>query len=209
MDSPRNPKLKVAIGLKGEERVYKFGKPTADTGLVYAQFGDKPAVFTLPKLLFDKFATPDLRDRVLFRFDPAKATVVELRGWGHLKFGEQKLRFERNKEGVWVGTVGAAKTLFATDPKKVDQFLRAMVNERVKTFIVSTQKPEYGFGDANSLIVTITAPTGEVYANFGAATDAGASYYTFARTLPPTDPFCTVDSAPLKPFKESPAGFAK
>jgi hypothetical protein len=204
------PRLKVVIGLKGEERVYEFGKDTADPAMVYARIGGRSAVFTLPRLIFEKFASPDLRDRFLFRFEPAKATAVEIRGWNHLKLGEQKLRFERNKDGIWVGTVGDAKQPFAGDPAKVEQFLRALAHTRVEEFIAgNAQKPEYGFGDANYLVVTVTTPTGAVYVNIGAATANGSKYFGYTTALPATDPFFTMDAAPLKPFKESPAGFAK
>ncbi len=45
--------------------------------------------------------------------------------------------------------------------------------------------------------------------NIGSLTDNGASYFVFSSTLPSTDPFCTLDAEPLKPFKAGPTGFEK
>src|SRR5687768_5894442 len=82
-------RLRVTVGLKGtapddKERVYEFGKETADPNFVYAQQRGKTAVFTLPKVIYDKFPTADLRDRAIFNVDPTQVSKVDITGWGNL-----------------------------------------------------------------------------------------------------------------------------
>jgi hypothetical protein len=212
------PRLKATVGLPAEgtapprQTVFEFGKEASDPGFVYARVEGRAAVFTLPQLVFDALAKPDLRDRTLARFDPAKVTAVELRGWGVLKLGEQKLAFERTKDGKWAGKVGDGKAPFPTDPAKVDQFLTDLTKARVDKFIATNaQKPEYGFGDANYLIVILKRSDGpEISLNLGAPTDDKVrEYYVFSSTLPQTDPFCTIDAAPFKAMKAAPSWFSK
>lgn len=195
----------------GTKLVFEFGKDTADPNFVYARIGGKPVVFTLGRTVFDKIVKVDLRDRVVFRFDPANVTAIDLRGWGTLGLGEQKMRMEKNKDGGWTTTVNGAPWMLQTDLLKVELFLRMLTQVRAKTFIAgNAPKPEYGFGDTNFLIITITFREGPpINTNIGAPTDSGASYFALSSTLPPSDPFFTLDADPLKPFKAGPTGFAK
>ena len=79
-------------------RTYEFGKETADPNFVYARQVGRLAVFTVPRLVYDRIATPDLRDRTIFRFDPAQVTGIEFKGWGKAGFVTE-LIVEKNKDG--------------------------------------------------------------------------------------------------------------
>ena len=58
-------------------------------------------MFTVRKLTAEKFATADLRDKTVVRFDRAKVKKLSLRGWKEKSGFEVELVFER-KDGTWV-----------------------------------------------------------------------------------------------------------
>src|SRR5262249_12097 len=146
--APASPRMRVTIGLKStdpadKERVYLFGKETADPNYVYTQQAGRAVVFTVPKLVFDRFAAADLRDKAIFRFDPAAITGIELKGWGKLGVVTE-LKLEKNKDGVWVATQPPG---FALDPAKVTAFVELLARTRVKAFLPGTPTPDQGFGN--------------------------------------------------------------
>lgn len=210
--APNAPRLRVAVGLNttdpaDKERVYLFGKDTADPNYVYAQQAGRAAVFTVPRLVFDRFTTSDLRDRTLFRFDPASITGIEFKGWG--KTGVVfTLNVEKNKDGVWVATQPKE---FALDPAKVTAFLDLLTRTRAKAFLPGSPTPEQGFGDPKeSLIVTLKTAAGPLIAlNLGASADGGTAYYGWTSILPQSAPVFTVEAAPFKTYKESFGAFAR
>ncbi len=214
---PPAPRLKVVIGLKDadptdKERVYEFGKETGDANYVYARQAGRTAVFTLPKFVYDKFANADLRDRQLFRFDPAQATKVRLEGWGSSGFLVELL-FTKNKDGGWdaqVKTNNGAASPFALDPAKLNAFLSILSRTRAKSFVPGPVIEGYGFGDKNNkLIIEVTTASGYISLNLGAPLDNGSAYYGWTDQLPPAAPVFTVDSAPFKTYKDSSGSFAK
>ncbi|MDY3554675.1 DUF4340 domain-containing protein [Gemmata sp. JC717] len=205
------PRMKVVVGLSptspDKERVYEFGKDAADPNFVYARVGGRSAVFTLPRLVFDRFVNPDLRDRLVLRAVPATVNKVELRGWGDAGFVTE-LIFEKSKEGGWVAT--KAPPGYMADPAKVSAFVDILTRERAKTFEKGVPEGKHGFGDPKaSLQVVLHWPGGAVPLTFGSSPDNGASYYMWSGWLPKSDPVFTFDAALLKPFKEKPGGFAK
>ena len=206
-------RLKVTVGLgdaADKERVYEFGNPLpGDANLVYARQAGRPVVFALPKSLADKFSG-DLRDKSIFRFDPAQVTRVNLKGWKGATGGVQDLQFERNKDGVWAV---AQSTIpgYAVDPAKVTAFLNTLANARVKEFVNGPPTPAMGFGDPKESLnvhLVIKDHPG-VILDVWSPTDGGASYFAGVSLRPPTDPVVKLDAAALKPYKDSPAGFAK
>jgi len=199
------PRLKAVVGLIGQERVYEFGKDAADPAFVYARVGGKAAVFTLPRLVFDRLANPDLRDRVVFRDVPVKqVNEVELTGWGGIT-----LKFQKNKDGVWTPQPPTPPT-FVVDPTKVNLFLELLGRTRVKTFEKGPPEGKHGFGDPKqNLQVILRWPGGAISLNIGASPDNGATYYGSSAWLDQKNPVFTIDGAAFKPFKESAAGFAK
>ena len=212
-DAPPAPRLKVTIGLKTEadkERVYEFGTPTADPNFVHARQVGKPAVFTVPSLVHDTFAKPDLRDRHLFRFDVATVTGVELKGWGRSgKISE--LHVEKNKDGIWVTKSPPTPPGFVLDPAKLTAFLDLLSKTRVKSFVPGTALPEHGFGNEKEYLhVTLKSATGPILVlNLGAPTPDGQAYFGWTTSLPQSAPLYTVDAAPFKQYKESISAFGR
>jgi hypothetical protein len=210
--APASPRMKVTIGLKtadpaDKERVYLFGKETADPNYVYAQQAGRAAVFTVPKLVFDRFAHADLRDRAIFRFDPASIAGIEIKGWGKtgLVF---ELHAEKNTDGVWVPSKPKE---FALDPAKVNAFLTLLSKTTVKSFVPGPQTPEQGFGNEKEYLHILLKPAngGPIAIQLGNPTPDGQAYYGWTSVLPPGSQVFTVDAAPLKPYKESYGAFAK
>src|SRR5262249_10889949 len=144
-----------------KQREYEFGKETADPNHVYARQVGKAAVFTVPRLVYDKFATPDLRDRTIFRFDPAQVTEIRFRGWGKSGF-ETILQFEKNKDGVWVIKSPPTPATYMLDPNKVNAFLTTLSKTPVKSILPSKdQLPEHGFADPKHFLeISLTMAKG-------------------------------------------------
>ena len=85
--SPPAPRLKVRDRAQGYRRCgqgtgLRVWEGNCGPELRLRAAARPPAVFTVPKLVFDRFAAADLRDRNIFRFDPAQVTAIELKGWG-------------------------------------------------------------------------------------------------------------------------------
>ena len=212
-DAPPAPRLKVVIGLKTEtdkERVYEFGNSTADPGFVYARQAGKAAVFSLPKLVHDKFAAPDLRDRHLFLFDVAKATGAKFKGWGKGGFIAE-LEFEKNKDGAWVIKSPPTPASYMLDPAKLTAFLETLSRTPVKSFVQGPVKPEYGFAnDKEYLQVTVRVKDHpDVSLTLGTLAPDGQSLYGTSPSLPQTAPIFLLPAEPFKKYKESTGAFAK
>jgi hypothetical protein len=213
---PPAPRLRVVVGIKDaidasdRERIYEFGTPLpGDANLVYARQAGRSVVFALPKSLVDKFSA-DLRDKSIFRFDPANVTKVQFRGWKGVTGGLQDLHFERNKDGAWVV---AHSTIpgYAVDPAKVNAFLGTLSRSRVKEFVAGPPNPSMGFGDEKeSLNVKLSIKDHPgMTLDLWSLADNGASYFGALTLQKPWEPVFKLDAAALKPYKDSPAGFAK
>lgn len=214
-DAPPAPRLKVTIGLKDapvddHERIYEFGNPTADPGFVYARQVGKTAVFTVPRLVYDKFATPDLRDRHIFHFDVAKVTGVEFKGWGKAGFVAE-FHFVKNKDGAWVIQSPPTPASYMLDPAKLTAFLDLLSKTQVKSFVPGQALPEHGFGNEKEYLqITLKGAGGPLLVlTLGSLTPDGQAYYGWTTSLPQTAPLYTVEAAPLKKYKESSGAFAR
>jgi hypothetical protein len=211
------PRLKVVVGIKDatdpadQERVYEFGKETADTSYVYARQAGRAAVFTLPKFLYDKFVTADLQDKALFRFDPNQVTSVKFRGWKAGAGDFIVLHFEKNKDGVWTVAKDSTFPNYMLDPAKVTAFLTTLSRTRVKEFVKGPPTPAMGFGDEKeSLNVHITIPNHPgIILDLWSLTDGGTAYFAGVSLRPPTEPVVKLEAAPFKMYKDSSAAFAK
>ncbi len=73
-------------------------------------------MFKLGKVVYERLVKADLRDRVVFRFDPSQVTTIEFRGWQNLGLGEQKMKLVKNASGGWDATVNDKPVSFALDP---------------------------------------------------------------------------------------------
>lgn len=202
-----SPRLKVLIDLGGKDNVrgFEFGRDATDADKVYARVVGKPAVFTMQRRALDRFAAPDLRDRVIFRGVPVgQVTSVELEGWSGIT-----LKFEKNKDGVWVSQPPTPPA-FVLDPAKLNAFIDLLSRAPIKSFEQGKPDTKHGFGDLKvSVRARLKWAGGEVYVNLGASPDNGASYYGWTPSLPAPDQIFTVDSGLFKPYKDSQSGFAK
>ena len=199
------PRLKVVVGTdaKGDAGSgFEYGKDTVDPDKVYARVIGRPAVFTIQRRAFDRFANPDLRDRVIFRNVPAaQVNAVELTGWGGVS-----LKFEKNAAGVWTGPPGQT---FQVDPNKLNAFIELLTRAPVKSFEKGPPEAKHGFGDPKqNLAVLLKWPGGAISLNLGASPDGGATYYGSSAWLPQSDPVFTIDGGLFKPYKDGPGGFA-
>lgn len=228
--TPEGPRLKAVVGLEtpalpggpppadaDKERVYYFGNDAEPNGPVFARVGGKEAVFTVPRLIFDRLANPDLRDKTVANFERSKVQKVRVEGWYEANRVKTTLVFDR-KGGAWTAEGG-----FPVDGAKVDQFLAALDGLRAKAFVPGPPQPAQRFPVApepnqpaqapdqyQGLQVTVELEGGKQIAlNIGGPADGGAAYYVWSGSLPPNEQVVTVDAGPLKPFKERPAAFAK
>jgi len=215
------PQLKVTVDLPPEAGaagakpvVFEFGKAATDPEKVYARQVGRAVVFTVPKAAMTRLATPDLRDRTVFRDVPAaRVNVIEVTGWGGIG-----LKFEKNVAGVWEGKPPTPPA-FAVDPARVAAFLDLVARTTVKEFQKGPPDPKQGFGDLKqTLDVTLRWPPdpakkddkgGEVRLIVAASPDAGATYYVSVPRLPADGSVFTVEGLQWKPFKEGSAAFVK
>ncbi len=216
---PKNPKLKVTVGLdagiaadkekpEDKERVYYFGNETEDKQHVYARQEGKVPVFIVPKLTSEKIASVDLRDRTIVRFEMAKVKKLSLRGWKEKTGFEVDLSFEK-KDGKW--TVGKAPGKYEVDPAKVEKFLDILDGLRAKAFVAGPAKPDYKLSPAaNGLEVKLELDgSPPITLTLGALTDKDASLYVQSSTLPASGNIVTIVSDPFKPYRDNSAAFAK
>jgi hypothetical protein len=219
---PKAPKLKVTVGLETPapptgapappaadgERVYYLGNATADGNSVYARQEGKAAVFTVPKLIFDKFSAADLRDKTVVRFDKAKVKKVSLRGWkDQTGLNNFELVFER-KGGTWAVAKSPGK--YDLDPAKVDRFLDAVNGLRAKAFVGGPKPDQKLVPEDGGLQVGIEldgAPGVTLFV--GTPTDGDASVFVQTSTLPAGENVVTAVADVFKPYKAGPGAFAK
>jgi hypothetical protein len=217
---PKGPVMRVAVGLKppgppgtpppadaDKERVYEFGKDTPD-GHVYARQQGRAAVFTLPKEAFNRFATADLRDKTVVKFDPAKVTGLRLRGWFAVNNFVTTLEFER-KGSEWVAKTPAG---FNVDPAKVTAFLGLISGLQAKAFVPGPQKPEYGLPPEQQgleITVLLEGRPGIALNIGGPAEPAATSFYGWTNDPSAGGSVFTVLAERFKPYKDKPAAFAK
>jgi hypothetical protein len=203
------PRLKVMVGTDAKsenDRGFEYGKDVeGDPDKVYARVVGRSAVFKIQRRTFDRFANPDLRDRVIFRGVPVAAVnSVELTGWGGIT-----LKFDKNKDGAWTAQPPTPPT-FQVDPAKLNAFLELLTRVPVKSFEKGPPEAKHGFGDPKqNLQVILRWPGGAISLNLGASPDMGGTFYGSSAWLPQSDPVFTIDGGLFKPFKDSAAGFAK
>jgi len=206
-----NPQLKVVVHLQSgedKERTYEFGKATADPGYVFARQAGKAIVFTLPKLVMDRFLSSDLRDKSLLQFDATQVVSVQLKGWGKAGFLTE-LHFTKNKDGAWVAQSPPTPAGYMLDSSKLQAFLDMLSKTKVKAFLDGASKPEYGLeNDKEYLIISLKFTDGtERVLKLGAAADGGAALYAW--TSLGGGQLLTLDASPFKPYKDSPGSLAR
>jgi hypothetical protein len=205
------PLLKVVVHLQSgddKERVYEFGKLSSDPNFVLMRQKGKAAVFTVPKLLYDRFATTDLRDKSLLQFDVSQLVGIQFKGWGKAGFLTE-LVFNKDKQGNWVVQSPPTPAGYTLDSVKLNSFVDMLSKIRVKAFLEGTAKPEYGLDDPKEyLLITLKFTDGtERTLKLGAAADGGASVYAW--TSLGGGQLLTLDASPFKPYKDSPGALAR
>lgn len=214
--TPEAPRLKAVVALDpgfgaaadaDKERTFYLGNPVAgDAETVYARVAGREAVFTAPKALFDKLANPDLRDKVVVRFDPAKVNSVSLRGWKSTGFIVE-LTFEK-KGGVW--TVTKSPAGYAADPAKVEAFLNAVSGLRAKEFVPGPFKPEYKLiPEDGGFQIGLGLDGGTAVGLFVGGPAAADTRYAQILALPANENVVTVGADVFKAWTASPAAFSK
>ena len=220
--TPEGPRLKAVVGLEvpplppglptpidpDGERVFFFGNDTDDKQGVYARVAGREAAFTVPRLVYDRLAGADLRDKTVVKFDPTKVKGVAVRGWKGSAGAVVELAFER-KGGTWAV---AKSTLpgYAADQAKVDKFVAALAGLRARGFVPGPVKGEYKLIPEDGGLEVRIDLDGQpgVVVFVGGPADAGALYAQVS-TLPANDNVVTVPDDPLKAYRDSPASFAK
>ncbi|MBA4063251.1 MAG: hypothetical protein C0501_05980 [Isosphaera sp.] len=215
-----NVRMRVTVGLRetgpdDKERVFEFGADAPGGAEVYARQKGRQAVFTLPKSLPDQFTGADLRNKSIFRIDPAAVTSVTVTGWG-APFGGTpgKLVLRKNKSGVWEAAESVTKG-YAVDPVKVAGFLSLVSNTRVRAFTADRQEPgdRHKFNDGKVLfdvLIGTAADTHALYFRLGGPADPGGSEaYALTNRLPADRNICVVDAALFRAYRDAPGAFAK
>ncbi|HUR53794.1 MAG TPA: DUF4340 domain-containing protein, partial [Gemmataceae bacterium] len=206
---PKGPRMKVVVGMKAgeadKERVYYLGNDTGD-GHVYARVEGKPAVFVLPKLVFEKFATTDLRDKTVVKFDKTKVKGLRIRGWKEVGPEMHVREFEKK------GTEWASKNpAYAADGAKINGLLAVLDGLKAKSFVPGLPVPQHRFPPETESGFEITIEldgSPPLSVNIGGETPDKTAYFGFSSMLPPGEQLFTVPADALRPFKASPASLS-
>jgi hypothetical protein len=202
------PVTKVTVTLNTEtdkERVYLFGHETGDKLAVNAMLVGRPVVFTVPKFVYEKVATADLRDLTLYHIDPAKVKAIQFRGWKQAAGSPVEYEFER-KGTTWETKKSPAP--FTVDPAKLDALVLTLAAPRpVRSTGDSQLKPEYGLDPATSknaleIKLTVDGLPAPIQLNLGDETDAGANYFVWSSQK--KDEVMVLPGFALRPYKEKP-----
>ena len=131
------PRLKSIVSQdKAVDRTYEFGAETDDKKSVYFRVAGQPFVFTAPKELFDLYASADLRDRVLFRFDAAKIKRLEITAWKNASVTKKPIALTLERRGdTWVATEPKD---FPLDTDKVMGLLKVLEAPRTQEYLAAS-----------------------------------------------------------------------
>jgi hypothetical protein len=210
---PAAPVMKATVTLDAKdikdakdsdkERVFLFGTETADKQAVHATQPGKPVVFTVPKFVYEKLSTSDLRDLTLYRLDPKQVKAVKFRGWKQAAGQPVEYAFER-KDNTWVTTKSPAP--FTADPAKLDALMLALQAPKPIRSVGAGLKPEHGFDQTaakNALEITLTVDGRDpITLTLGDETDNGLNYFVWCSTK--KDEVFVLPGFAVKPYKEKP-----
>ena len=177
------PRLPVTVYMGGDKKItYEFGADTEDGQAVYFRQLGVPMLTRADRRPLDLLLGSDLRDRTVYRIDPAAVTRVQLRG----RMGTPTIQtVVVTKQGTeWTSANAGLKP----DTAKVNQLIALLAAPRCENF-VGPGKTEYGTdvtqeakaieivvdrkdGPPVSLVFGSDAPGGLVYGASSAATEA-------------------------------------
>jgi hypothetical protein len=156
-----NPAYKVVLTVtkadkKTEDHVYEIGKETDDKTGIYARQGGRDLVFVVRKNVADDLQG-ELRDPLVFTFDPLKVKTVKLVGWQDVAVNPVTLDLERKGNQNWVVKAPAG---FNLDTGKIESFVSSISTLRAERFVgpKTPPKPEYKLdlpSDALEVAITV------------------------------------------------------
>jgi hypothetical protein len=117
---------------------FAFGKPTPDGGSVYARGPGSDNIVTVLKVAVDRLMREDLRDRTIYKLDPASVTGLKIRGWKDTS-GVKVVEFEKQGEN-WIAKTPGNST---ADSAKVNALLTQLYTPKMMNYI-GLGKLEYG-----------------------------------------------------------------
>jgi hypothetical protein len=212
----KSPRIKATVTTTGpdkkpEEHVYLFGNEAKDdkgtvTGY-YARQANRDLVFTVPKAEVETLER-ELRDPVVFKFDPAKAKSLKVTGWKSTFGGPVTIDLER-KGGTW--TVKSAPTQITLDQNKVEDFVRALSQLRAARFLDPKGEPKPAKmdpqDDALQAEVAVEGEKDPYLLTVGGEAPDKEHYFASSNRLP--NEYFLVDKKPFDEARTKPAYFAK
>jgi hypothetical protein len=138
-----SPQFTLEVKLSGGgSQILRVGQPVQnDPTAYYAQFGDRPAVFTLPKEAVDALAQllDKVRDRRLAGM--TAQTIVELA----VTTGTQRVELKRedSSRSGWILPLSGGRE---ADGRLMERLLDALENSRVSSFLGSVATPDPAYG---------------------------------------------------------------
>jgi hypothetical protein len=212
----KSARLKATVTTTGadkkpEDHVYLFGDDVKDdkgnvTG-VYAKEAGHDLVFTVHKAVVDALQG-ELRDPVVFHFDPAKVQGLKLTGWQSVLGAPYTIDLE-HKEGKW--SVKSSTGAINLDPAKVDDFVTGLTRLRAEKFLdpKGEPKPEKMEvkDDALTVEVTVEGEKEPFTLAVGGETPDKKDYFASSNRLP--GEFFLVPKEPFEKVRSKPAYFAK
>ncbi len=200
------PRLKASIHQEGSpERPYEFGAETDDKKAVYFRVAGKPFVFAAPKDVYDLIATGDLRDRSLFRTDPAKVKRLEIIAWKNSTPDGKPfdLKIERQSDG-WVAIEPKD---FPLDTGKVPGLLKLLEAPRASEYVPGIT-PEMGLDvQTGAFQILIVPESGEnTLLRIGKADSGNLHLFAVGSAF---EGVVKIDAASFRPYVEQPSSLRK
>jgi hypothetical protein len=211
LKAPRLKATVTALGAdnKPEEHTYLFGDEFKDakgnvTG-VYAKQEKGDLIFTVSKADVDVLQG-ELRDPVVFHFDPAKVNRLKVEGWRSV-VGSTLVRELEKKDGTWKVTKGD----ITPDQEKVDEFVRTLSQLRAVRFLdpKGEPKPQKMELKDDALQVEVTVEGDKTPYTLTVGGEAPDKTHDFASTNRLPGEYFLVPKKPFDDVRSKPAYFAK
>ncbi len=151
---------RVVVSTGDEDHVLHLGA-TAEDGTVWARVDGRDALFRLHAFQAETLRTPlvELRDLRVVRFDPERATGLEL------EWGGERLAFERGPEGGWMPAAEGPQPPedLDLDPMAVERMVASLATLRAEGIDDGVSPARAGL-DRPSAVATVTLDDGSTAA---------------------------------------------
>jgi len=182
---PNTPRMKIYLTLNDESNkslTYDIGFETEDQKFVYARQTGSNYIVTIPKAIFDRLNSDDLRELTLQKVDTTLATKIKIRGWKGVNGPTITELVLEKKDNNWVAISPPSPANLSISNVKVEQLLLLLKVPQIES-IAGDLKPEFNFDVTKSLdALEITVESGEklppVTLTLGAKVDPAKSYAT-------------------------------